>query len=60
MTPEDPDTLATEALVFLLGTRAHWKCPVGFLFCNKMFATTQAQLPRMARVKAADGYESEQ
>ena len=40
MTPKDPDTLATESLVFLLvGTRRHWKCPVGYL-CNKMSATT--------------------
>ena len=47
VTPEDPDTLATESLVFLLvGTRRHWKCLVGYL-CNKMSATTQAQLIRM-------------
>ena len=27
---DDPDTLASEAHVFLLvGTRSHWKCPVG-------------------------------
>ena len=55
VTPEDPDTLATEALVFLLvGTRTHWKCPVGYFLCDKMSATTQAQLIRMALVKAAD------
>jgi hypothetical protein len=55
VTPEDSDTLATEALVFLLvGTRTHWKCPVGYFLCDKMSATTQAQLIRMALVKAAD------
>ena len=62
MTPEDPDTLATEALVFLLvGMRTHWKCPVGYFLCDKMSARTQAQLIRMALVKAADaGYGSGQ
>ena len=55
ITPEDPDTVATEALAFLLvGTRTHWKCPAAYFLCDKMSAKTQAQLIRMALVQAAE------
>ncbi|CAB4038383.1 THAP domain-containing 9, partial, partial [Paramuricea clavata] len=53
--PEDPETLASEALVFILvGTRNRWKCPIGYFLADKMNAKTQAQLVRMALEKAAD------
>jgi hypothetical protein len=46
VTPEKPDTLASEALVFLwVGTRTH---------CDKMSANTQAQLVKLALEKAAE------
>ncbi|CAB4008429.1 zinc finger MYM-type 1-like [Paramuricea clavata] len=42
---EHLEKLATEALVFLLvGTRSHWKCPVGYLLADKMNAKDQATL----------------
>ena len=51
ITPEDPDTVVTEALVFLLvGTRTHWRCPVAYFLCDKMSAKIQAQLIGMALV----------
>ena len=50
-----PDTVATEALAFLLiGTRTHWKCPAAYFLCDKMSAKTQAQLIRMALAQAAE------
>lgn len=53
--PEKPDTLATEAVVFLLvGARAHWKCPIGYFLADKMTATIQATLARTALMLAAD------
>ena len=53
--PEDPETLASESLVFILvGTRTRWKCPIGYFLADKMNAKTQAQLVRMALEKAAD------
>ena len=53
--PEDPETLASESLVFILvGTRTRWKCPIGYFLSDKMNAKTQAQLVRMALEKAAD------
>ena len=43
--PEDPETLASESLVFILvGTRTRWKCPIGYFLSDKMNAKTQAQL----------------
>ena len=40
-----PDTVASEALVFLLvGARSHWKCPVGYFLTDKMSSKTQADL----------------
>ena len=55
VTPEDPETLASEALVFLLvGTRSHWKCPTGYFLCDKMAANVQAQLVTMALEMAAE------
>jgi hypothetical protein len=42
---EHLEKLATEALVFLLvGTRSHWKCPVGYFLADKMNAKDQATL----------------
>ena len=53
--PEDPETLASESLVFILvGTRTRWKCPIGYFLSDKMNAKTQAQLVRLALEKAAD------
>lgn len=55
VTPEDPYTLASEAHLFLLGgTRTHWKCPIGYFLCDKISATFQAQLVRMALEKAGE------
>ena len=37
--------LASEALVFLLvGTRSHWKCPIGYFLVDKISAKDQAKL----------------
>ena len=34
---DDPDEVASEALVFLLvGMRKHWKYPTGYALCNKI------------------------
>ena len=55
VTPEKPDTLASEPLVFLLvGTRSHWKCPIGYFLSDKMSANAQAQLVKLALEKAAE------
>ena len=55
ITPEHPDTLASEALVFLLvGTRSHWKCPIGYFLCDKIPSDIQAQLVRTALKMAAE------
>lgn len=51
----NPDTVATEALVFLLvGSRSNWKCPIGYFLTNKTTGITQAKLVRLALEKAAD------
>ncbi|CAB4022717.1 DNA transposase THAP9-like [Paramuricea clavata] len=53
--PEDPETLASEALVFLLvGARTHWKCPIGYFLGNKIYARIQAQLLITALEMAAE------
>ena len=53
--PDDPDTMATEAHVFLLvGSRSHWKCPVGYFLTDKIASLTQTQLIKMALIKAAE------
>ena len=50
-----PDTLATEAVVFLLvGTRSNWKCPIGYFLADKMSAQTQAELVKIALKMAAE------
>ena len=55
LTPENPDTIASEALVFLLvGTRTHWKCPIEYFLSDKMSANAQAQLVKLALTKAAE------
>ena len=52
---DDPDTLASEAHVFLLvRTRSYWKCPVGYFLTAKIESTTQAQLIKTALEMAAD------
>ena len=52
---EKPNTLASEAVVFLLlGAHSHWKCPVGYFLANKMSSKTQAQLVRIALNMAAE------
>ena len=52
---EKADTLATEAVVFLLvGARTHWKCPIGYFLADKMSSKTQAKLVQLALVKAAE------
>ncbi len=48
-----PDTLASEALVFLLvGSRSHWKCPIGYFLINKITAEEQAALVLKSLEKA--------
>ena len=49
-----PTKLASEALVFLLvGTRAHWKCPIGYFLIDKITAKDQANLVLKALELAA-------
>ena len=49
-----PDTLASGALVLLLvGTRSHWKCPIGYFLVNKITAEDQASLVLKSLEKAA-------
>ena len=51
----DPDTLASEAHVFLLvGARSHWKCPIGNFLTDKISSTHQTQLIKMALEMAAE------
>ena len=51
----NPDTVATEALVFLLvGSRSNWKCPIGYFLTNKTTGIIQAKLVRLALEKAAN------
>ena len=46
--------LASEALVFLLvGTRSHWKCPIGYFLADKISAKDQAKLVSTSLEKAA-------
>lgn len=46
---ENPDTPATEALVFMLvSLNGKWKWPVGYFFQTKTSANVQAELIRMA------------
>ena len=54
--PENnPDTVATEALVFLLvGSRSNWKCPIGYFLTNKTTGMIQAKLVGLALEKAAN------
>ena len=53
--PENPDNLASEALVFLLvGARSHWKCPIAYFLADKMSSKTQAKLVRTALGMAAE------
>ena len=53
--PENPDTPASEAVVFLLvGARSHWKCPIGYFLANKMSAKMQANLVKVALKMAAE------
>ena len=48
------DKLASEALVFLLvGTRSHWKCPIGYFLVDKITAKDQATLVTKYLQKAA-------
>ena len=55
VTPDDPDNLTSEALVFLLvGTHTNWKCQIGYFLTDKMSASVQAQLVCIALEKAAE------
>lgn len=46
---EAAETEATEALVFMLiSLRGTWKWPVGYFFVNKISATVQAELVKLA------------
>ena len=48
------EKLASEALVFLLvGTRSHWKCPIGYFLVDKINAKDQATLVTQSLEKAA-------
>lgn len=40
---EGSDTIATEALVFILGINGKWKLPIGYFLINKIKAV-QAEL----------------
>ena len=52
---DDPDIVATEALVFLLvRSRSNWKCPIGYFLTNKTTGIIQAKLVRLALEKATD------
>ncbi|CAB4001495.1 THAP domain-containing 9 [Paramuricea clavata] len=52
---DDPETLASEAHVFLLvEARSHWKCPIGNFLTDKISSTYQAQLINMALEMAAE------
>jgi hypothetical protein len=47
------DKLSSEALVFLLvGTRSHWKCPIGYFLIDKISAKDQAMLVSKSLEKA--------
>ena len=46
---DDPDIVATEALVFLLvRSRSNWKCPIGYFLTNRTTGIIQAKLVRLA------------
>ena len=48
------DKLASETLVFLLvGTRSHWKCPIGYFLVDKITAKDQVTLVTKSLEKAA-------
>ena len=48
------EKLASEALVFLLvGTRSHWKCPVGYFLVDKINGKDQASLVIQCLEKAS-------
>jgi hypothetical protein len=50
-----PDTLASEAVVFLLvGARRNWKCPIGYFLADKMTSKAQVKLVRVALEMAAE------
>ncbi|CAB4016846.1 uncharacterized transposon-derived [Paramuricea clavata] len=52
---EHPEKLATEALVFLLvGTRSHWKYPVGYFLADKVNAKDQATLEAIRRKQSTE------
>ena len=52
---DEPDVLATEALVFLLvGSCSNWKYPIGYFLTNKTTGIIQAKLVRLALEKGAD------
>ena len=41
----NPETIATEAVVFLLvGARSHWKCPIGFFWQTKCLRNPRLNL----------------
>ena len=49
------EKLSTEAIVFLLvGSRSHWKCPVGYFLVDKITAKDQAKLILKSLEKAAN------
>jgi hypothetical protein len=48
------EKIASEALVFLLvGTRSHWKCPIGYFLTDKATAKDQAELIKKSLEMAA-------
>ena len=55
LVPENTETIASEALVFMLvGLKCQWKCPVGYFLTNKSNSDTQAQLINLCLSLAAD------
>ena len=51
----ETDRLISEALVFLLvGTKSHWKCPIGYFLVDKINAKDQASLVIQCLEKASN------
>ncbi len=52
---DEDDTIASEALIFMISSlRAHWKYPIGFVFCNKIKANEQYSLVSRALDSAVE------
>ena len=55
LVPESTETIASEALVFMLvGLKAHWKCPIGYFYTDKCGSEIQVSLINTCLSLAAD------